>query len=159
MEKKYTRGTARFLVLTLRLQHLQGGFGSGPGLPLGFGQQLALLLQTLLALLLLLLLLLPALQLQAFLRFKRSALRLKGSNRGWVTTKWRPPAPAAPSPAPPASSAAPPPPSWLAPPPKKKPKKNTMTPRQTRQNVVQDQITQNPAASPPSSWPGLPAWP
>lgn len=81
-KRKKNRGTAQFLVLTLRLQHLQGGFGSGPGLPLGFGQQLALLLQTLLALLLLLLLLLPALQLQAFLRFKRSALTLKAQTVG-----------------------------------------------------------------------------
>lgn len=78
------RGTAKFwfLVLTLSLQHLQGGFGSGSGLPLGFGQQLALLLQPLLALLLLLLLLLPALQLQALLGVIGSVLRPEAENVG-----------------------------------------------------------------------------
>lgn len=53
--------------LTLSLQHLQGGLGPSSRLPLGFGEQLALLLQPLLPLLLLLLLLLLALQLQTLL--------------------------------------------------------------------------------------------
>lgn len=71
-----------------------------------------------------------------------------------MTKEWLPPAPAAPSLAPPASSAALPPPSWLAPLPE-----NSTTFRETTQNVAQDHITQNTAASPPSSWPGLPALP
>lgn len=53
--------------LTLSLQHLEGGLGPSSGLPLGFSQQLPLLLQTLLPFLLLLLLLLLALLLQTLL--------------------------------------------------------------------------------------------
>lgn len=49
------------LPLTLGLQHLEGGLSSSSGLPLGFGQELPLLLQTLLPLLFLLLLFLLAL--------------------------------------------------------------------------------------------------
>lgn len=67
-----------FLVLTLSLQHLQGGLCSGPGISLGFGQRLALLLHPLLALLLFLLLLLPALQLQALLKGEKVSAEASG---------------------------------------------------------------------------------
>lgn len=53
--------------LTLCLQQFERGFGPGPGILLGLGEELALLLQPLLPLLLLQLLLLLPLLLQAFL--------------------------------------------------------------------------------------------
>lgn len=66
--------------LTLSLQQLEGGLGSSPGLPLGFGQKLPLLLQPLLPLLLLLLPLLLALLLQALLTGHRREFK----GHAWV---------------------------------------------------------------------------
>lgn len=79
--QRHGRSVARSPALTLSLQHLQGGLGPSSRLPLGFGQQLALLLQPLLPLLLLLLLLLLALLLQTLLG-GGDEREVKGQRRG-----------------------------------------------------------------------------